>query len=273
MVLTACPAGSGQAPPGQTVPRYAQTPPGQAVPGYPQVPPGQAVPPPAAAAAASPLDEPLRLIAQAGEAYRGVRDYTCLFVKRERLRGQLQPENLMEMKVRTQPFSVYFHWASPATFAGQQACYVDGRNGGMMRVHSNGIAGVVGFVTLDPRDPRAAQNSRHTITEAGIGNLIERFRQRWEVERRLNQTQIRVAQYLYNQRPCTRVEAIHPANTGQFYAYRSVVYFDNGTHLPIRVEAYDWPRPGAPAGGDLLESYSYVNLRLNVGLSDRDFNY
>src|SRR5262249_11910512 len=55
----------------------------------------------------SPMDEPLDLIHKAQEAYRGVHDYTCLLIKRERINGVLPPDNVMEMKVRTQPFSVY----------------------------------------------------------------------------------------------------------------------------------------------------------------------
>jgi hypothetical protein len=203
-----------------------------------------------------------------------VRDYTCLFIKRERLRGQLQPDNLIDMKVRTQPFSVYLRWLGPKAFEGQEACYATGRNNGMMRVHSTGLASVAGFVTLDTRDPRVMQNSRHTITEAGIGNLIAVLAQRWEMERRLNKTQVAVAEYTYAQRPCTRVELVHREPiAGPATFARSVVYFDKANHLPIRVENYDWPRPGGSPEGDLLESYSYVNLRTNVGLTDAVFNH
>jgi hypothetical protein len=195
-------------------------------------------------------------------------------IKREHLRGQLQPDNVIEMRVLTQPFSVYLHWLAPAGVGGQEACYVTGRNNGMMRVHSTGLAGVVGFVSIDPRDPRATQSSRHAITEAGIGHLIDRFAERWEMERRINKTEVRLGEYSYNQRPCTRVETIHPDRRGgEFLFYRSVVYFDKEHHLPIRVESYDWPRQGGPAEGDLLESYSYINLRFNVGLTERSFSY
>lgn len=228
---------------------------------------------PAPTAAANAMDEPLRLIATARQAYQGTRDYSCLFIKRERLRGQLQTENLIAFKARTQPFSVHLRWLGPKQFVGQEACYVAGRNNGMMRARSNGLLGAVGFVSLDPRDPRAMENSRHTITEAGLGNLIERFGEGWELDRRANRTQVRVAEYEYNKRRCTRVEAIHLDNNGQSQFYRSIVYFDSTTKLPIRVENYDWAKPGTAAGGDLLEEYSYVDLRLNVGLSDRDFNY
>jgi hypothetical protein len=222
---------------------------------------------------AAPADQALRILGDASRAYQGVRDYTCLFIKRERLRGQLQPDNLVEMKVRTQPFSVYLRWLAPKDIEGQQACYVAGRNAGQMRVHATGLAGVAGFVSLDLRDPRVMQNNRHTIDEAGIGNLIMRLGRRWEASRGANTTQFRLAEYVYNQRPCVRVETLHAQHaSGGYDVYRTVVYFDKEHRLPVRVENYDWPRAGGDPAGDLLESYSYVNLRLNAGVPEATFN-
>src|SRR5262249_52502786 len=151
-----------------------------------------------------------RLIARAGAAYAGVRDYTCLLIKRETLGGRLSPDAVMTMKVRTRPFSVYLRWHAPRDLAGQEVCYVAGRNNGQMRVHPNGLLGALGFVSLDVNDPRARETSRHSITEAGIGNLIERYAQGWQMERRLGRTQVRLGTYGYNGRRCTRVETIHP---------------------------------------------------------------
>jgi hypothetical protein len=134
--------------------------------------------------------------------------------------------------------------------------------------------GAVGFVTLDLKDPRAMQTNRHTLSEAGIGNLIERIAQNHELERRLNQAEVRVAEYTFNRRPCVRLEATHPAGaTGPFYCYRCVTYFDTETKLPVRFEAYDPPKPGGDPGGELLECYSYVDLRFNLNLSDAAFNH
>ena len=231
-------------------------------------------PAPVPVAAGGPLEPALRLISQARQSYQNVNDYTCLFIKRERLRGQVQPENLIDMKVRTHPFSVYLRWLKPAASAGQEVCYVTGRYNGMMRVHSTGLLGTVGFVSMDPRDPRALETSRHSITEAGIGNLIERYGQAWELENRLKQTQVRVQEYEYNRRRCTRVETVHASNAGQQIPfYRSVVYFDLENHLPIRVENYDWPRSAPDPASGLVESYSYVNLRTNPGLGDAVFTH
>jgi hypothetical protein len=233
---------------------------------------GQVAQPAAAPGAPSMLDEPLRLMQLARQSYQGVRTYTCLLIKRERVRGQLEADQVIRMRVRTQPFSVYLRWQDPRQMAGQETCYVAGRNNGMMRVHGVGLAGLAGWVSLDPRDPRVLEHSRHTITEAGLGNLLDRYGRRWEEERKLNQTQVRLANFTYDNHLCRRVETIHPAG-GPFTFYRSMVYFDTATHLPIRVENYDFPRPRGNPDGDLAEMYSYAGLSLNVELGEEAFNY
>lgn len=255
-----------------TVAALASTAPGTAAP--------QAAPPAAPPAVSPmmapghPMEEAVRLISEAARAYASVRDYTCLFIRREQIQGRVQADNLISMKVRTQPFSIYLRWLGPPSLVGQEACYVVGKNNGDMRVHATGFRGAFGFVSVRPDDPRVMQNSRHPITDAGIGRLIERYQQRWEQERQLGRTEVRIAEYDYDHRRCVRVETTHPDMTsGQYYAYRTIMYFDKETHLPIRVESYDGPHPGGPATTQLLESYSYVNLKLNVGLTDDVFQH
>ncbi|MBY0525016.1 MAG: DUF1571 domain-containing protein [Gemmataceae bacterium] len=238
-------------------------------PGSSQTPVAAPLPP-----AASPLDNPLRLLAEAKQAYQGVRDYTCLFVKREQVRGQTLPENVMTMKVKTQPFSVYLRWQAPKNLEGQEVCYVVGKNNGQMRVHSSGVLGIAGWVSLDLNDPRALETSRHTIAEAGIGNLIDKYTERWTAERPIGRSEVKMAEYDFAKRRCIRVDVTHPGSKpGEFYAYRGVLYVDKETKLPIRSECYDWPRQGGPPDGDLLECFSYVDLKLNVGVPAEAFNY
>jgi hypothetical protein len=142
-----------------------------------------------------------------------------------------------------------------------------------MRAKAAGLAGAVGFLTLDPTDPRAMKQSRHAITDTGIGHLIETVAHGHEVAHRLppDQVMTRFADYAFQQKPCTRMEAIYLVNNGQFYCHRSVVYFDKATKLPIRFEAYDWPAPGSNPNGELLECYNYIDLKFNVGLTDAAF--
>ena len=233
-------------------------------------PMGQTAP---AAATTSPMDEPVRLIHEAQQAYQQVRDYTCILIKNENA-SQQTVYHQIEMKVRVQPFSVYLRWLAPRSEVGQEVCYVAGRNEGKMRVHPKGVLGAVGFISLDPNDPRVRQTSKRSITEAGIGNMIERFARAWENERRLNlTTEVSVAEYAYDGRRCIRAETRHPTNPdGHFLYYRDVVYFDKETHLPIRLEFYDWPRQQGDTG-KLVEVYSFTKMRINVGLGDEVFNH
>lgn len=221
----------------------------------------------------SPLDEPLRLLAESRTAYANVHDYTCTLVKRERINGVMQADNVVAMKARTEPFSVHFKWQEPKAMAGQEACYVAGLHEGKMRVKPAGFLGAVGFVTLAPDDPRAQQTSRRNITQAGIGNLIERVGMAWEAERRLGKPAVRIGEFEYNKRRCIRVETVNSGLAGSAVpCARSLIYFDKENRLPIRIECFDWPGPnGEP--GQLYEVYSFVNLRLNVGLPDEVFNH
>jgi hypothetical protein len=224
-------------------------------------------------AGASPLDEPLRLVAEARRAYAAVRDYRCTLIKKERMDGQPFEDNVMTLSVRAEPFSVDLQWLKPDDLVGQEACYVAGRNGGQMRAKSSGFLGAIGFISLDPNDAQAKATSRHAITEAGIGNLIERIAADWEQERRLGLTKVRLAEYDYNHRRCTRVELTRPSDAeGRVACGRTLVYFDHETHLPVRIECYDWPRRAGDSG-ELLEVYSYAHLKLNVGLGDEVFNH
>ena len=49
------------------------------------------------------------------------------------------------------------------------------------------------------------------------------------------------------------------------------IYVDQQYNLPIRYEAYDWPKePGAEP--QLIEEYTYLDLKLNNGFTDADFD-
>lgn len=222
----------------------------------------------------SPMDEPLRLLAEACQSYAAVKDYSCLMIKREQVNGEIQPDNVIQMRVRTEPFSVSLRWQEPKNLVGQEACYVAGRYGGKLRVKGSGALGLFGFVSLDPNDARIKAASRYSITEAGIGNLLKRFTTGWENERQLGLTQVHLAEYDFNKRKCVRVETIHPRNAeGKFLFYRNVVYFDRQHKLPLRVECYDWPVNADDTQGKLVEVCSYAHLKLNVGLPDEVFDH
>ncbi|HEX4589977.1 MAG TPA: DUF1571 domain-containing protein [Gemmataceae bacterium] len=236
--------------------------------------PGGVVPASQSVAAAPPQgDRSGQLLAEARASFTRVKDYMGTMVKEERVGGQMQPEQYISIRVRQQPFSVYLKWTGPKQFEGQEAMYVSGKNDNKVKARGSGFAGIVGYVSLDPADPRALKQSRHTITDTGIGHLIETLTRGHEMDRRApaGQTQVSFREFMFQQKPCTGMETVHRANTGQFYCYRTVVYFDKQTKLPVRFEAYDWPAAGGTPGGEKLECYSYVDVKFNVGLTDAAF--
>ena len=219
----------------------------------------------------TPIARALASIDQCQLRYRNIRDYTCTFSKRERIKGQLTPLYVLMMKVRTQPRSIYVKTRQPSP--GREAIYVVGQNDGKVLAHDVGLNKLLaGTVRLEPTGGRAMADCRHPISEAGIGPLLDTLQTRWSSE--LDPSECVVAfrdAQLVGTRRCTMIEATHPHQQPEFLFYRVRLFIDDELGLPIHFEAYDWPgSPLAPA--EMVEEYTYSDLRLNVGLSDLDFD-
>ncbi|MGE5755935.1 MAG: DUF1571 domain-containing protein [Planctomycetaceae bacterium] len=235
--------------------------------------PVHAASPPATAsvAATDPIALAKRAILDCQARYAQVHDYTCTFLKRERINGRLMPQHIMAMKVRSRPLSVYFKFQTPNR--GREAIYVAGRNSGKVVAHDVGIGKfLAGTMHLDPHGSMAMEDCRHPVTEAGIGALIDTVAKHWAVELTPEESvitfhpNIRVGNH-----PCTMIESDHPRHRPHFLFYKVKLYVDHEHGLPIRFEAYDWPKhPGAAP--ELIEEFTYLDLKTNVGLRDHDFD-
>ena len=131
---------------------------------------------------------------------------------------------------------------------------------------------IAGTVLLDPRSRRAMTDNRHPITDAGIGNLINTLVHRWGLEMQPGETVVTITPKVkVGDRVCTMIDSTHPQKSPRFLFRTAKVYIDQELNLPIRFEAYDWPhRQGQQP--ELMEEYTYSGLRLNVGLSQVDFD-
>ncbi len=119
-----------------------------------------------------------------------------------------------------------------------------------MRVHSHTLGNglLAGWISIEPNDPRVLEHSRHNIYEAGLGNLIDQTIKHWEMENKLGKTQVKMAEYTCNNRRSIRIETTRSERLQNFYCYRSVLYVDAETKMPLRTENYDWPRGWARGG-------------------------
>ena len=70
---------------------------------------------------------------------------------------------------------------------------------------------------------------------------------------------------------CTLLEVVHPVQRPHFDFHIARIYIDDELRIPIRFASWEWP---AVAGGSpqLLEEFTYLNIKLNVGLTDLDFD-
>ncbi|MBN9121619.1 MAG: DUF1571 domain-containing protein, partial [Planctomycetes bacterium] len=87
-----------------------------------------------------------------------------------------------------------------------------------------------------------------------------------------NPVEVYAGDFQFAGRNVTRYEIFTRRPHAFRYAHRMLVYVDKETKLPVRYEAYDQPKSGA-AVGDLLEAYSFSDVKLNVGLGENSFEY
>jgi hypothetical protein len=202
-----------------------------------------------------------------------VKDYTATLVKRERVDGDLTEYEYMFTKIRHQPFSVYMYFLKPADKVGREVIYVAGKNEGNLVAHEEqGIKKLIGPVSLKPNAPLAMQGNRYPITEVGIMNLTRRLIEVGESDRKYGECDVKhTPNAKVNGRVCTLVQVTHPVPRKNFRYHKALIYIDDELNIPIRFEAYDWP---SQEGGQpiLLEEYTYVNIKLNAGLTDADFD-
>ncbi|MDR3621641.1 MAG: DUF1571 domain-containing protein [Paludisphaera borealis] len=226
-------------------------------------------PPPTIAEA--PIVRAIRTMAECQARFDKVKDYTCTFYKRERIDGKLGVLHVLNMKVRNEPRSVYLKFDQP--HRGREAIYVEGRNKGRVLAHDVGLNKfLAGTLELEPRSTRAMQDCRHPITEAGIGSLIRTVSDRWTAELKNSESVVLFdADMRIGSARCLLIEAIHPDRGPDYVFHKVRLFIDSELGFPIRFEGYDWPKE---EGGEaeLMEEYAYDDVKLNVGLVDRDFD-
>jgi len=231
----------------------------------------------------TPLENALQRARRSLQVCReSVDDYTALLVKRERVGSTLGPHEYMTAKIRcrkvvdgrvVQPLSVYLGFVKPASIRGREVLYVEGQNNGNLIAHEGGFKGkFLPTVKLPPDGALAMRGQRYPMTEIGLENLLVKLIQRGEQARQLPDVQSEMKEGVtINDRPCTVLTVTQPTKRPELVFYKAKIYMDQQTNMPIRYVAYDWPaQPGQPL--EVIEEYNYLNLQLNVGLTDADFD-
>ncbi|GBD35218.1 hypothetical protein HRbin36_00324 [bacterium HR36] len=230
------------------------------------------------------LDRALELIHLAQNRLATIRDYRCQFLRKELIDGEWK-RNHVHLRIRHEPFSVYMEWISDeATKRGRKVVYHEQLKEKMLvRLP---LIGIVREMEL--QSSIRMKESRYTVAQAGIQHLTNRLAERWEREKQLGLTkvemqdvelEVQVGQQTFRQ-PCVCITTLHPSahrDTFQregFLYHRTCVYFAKdgpAASLPIQLRGYNWPADNSDGEGPLVEESTYLNLELNVGLTDKDF--
>jgi negative regulator of sigma E activity len=163
----------------------------------------------------------------------------------------------MEMLFR-KPQDVKFMWIAPKK--GQKAVFLKGQNDDKLRARKGGLLSMVA-VNLDPLGDRAMEDNRHPITQAGIGYLIQRTLE--DIAK--GQYELKyLGDEPLDDRPCYHIEFTSKGAKGYHYGLKTEFWIDKELKLPIQSKHFDYDNRW-------IETYSYGQLKLNVGLRDSDF--
>jgi hypothetical protein len=229
-----------------------------------------------------PLDPVLEFAHEVLASIRtNVNDYTGKLVKRERIGGKLGGEVQMEFKIRSpkeasagrpaQPLSVYLLFLEPWSARGREVIWVEGRNDNKLTAHEGGFKNLL-RVQLDPNGMLAMIDNKYPITEVGLTKLVEKLIEKGERDRLLGPCEVRIIEgEKVGDRTCRLIQVTHPEPDDRFDFHIAQIFIDTERLIPLRYAAFMWP---ANSGEEppLEEEYTYLDVQLNVGLSDIDFD-
>jgi hypothetical protein len=210
-----------------------------------------------------------------------VSDYTCILVKRERVEGMVSSYQYMHAKIRQEkkegdkvvvPLSVFLSFLKPERMEGREVLFVENQNQGDLIARRGGRRSPNMTVQLPPDHPMAMDGNRYPVNEIGFQNLTKRLIEVLENEQKFNSGVIDIfPDAKVDGRKCTHFRLTHSTPRPDLAYCKAEVSVDDELGIPVYFRSFDWPaKEGDPPR--LLEEYYYKSVKLNVGLTDQDFD-
>jgi len=206
---------------------------------------------------------------------RSIRDYTVTFTKQERIGGKLRPEQQIDVRFKDEPFSVFMYWVRNPDKA-RRVIYVQGQ-----RVDEQGrelalaepegaIARLlVPSIALPIKGSEAQATSRRTIDQFGFENALELIIKYCRLAEAEGGFELRyVGDGTVGDRQTYVLERVLPyaGENGTYPDRRAIVHLDKQWLIPLSTHCY-----ADDGKSELLASYVFTDVCLNVGLTDQDF--
>ena len=213
------------------------------------------------------LQEQVRLLQAGLDRLKKSPGYACTLQMQERVNGNLQSEDELEMAIRHAPFSVSLKWPDGT----QRVVFVEGENDGQMVVSFGGWKRILGRVKLDPQSERAMSRARYPITEAGLWKLSERLLEYRKRDLGLDKgvtCTMRSGEPI-DGRECYKFVVEYESPEVEPVYRRSIIHIGKDLSLPVQVENFTWgERPGDEP---LIERYVYRDLDFDAKLTGTEF--
>ncbi len=192
-----------------------------------------------------------------------IQDYTCTFVKRERIKGKTGRAQVIAVKFMDQPFSVAMRWRKNAPIS-DRCLFVEGEHDGNILLRPKGLLSVIGTVRRKPDSKDVMAKTLKPITLFGFRRGLEKMIEVYETADTNGDLVARLAgQMDVSGRPTVVLERLLPVGK-DYPAYRTKIYIDTERLIPICIEAWDWD-------GELIGRYIYKDIVFNVGFTSDDF--
>jgi hypothetical protein len=190
-------------------------------------------------------------------SYAKVNDYTCFLHRKDLVRGVLKEHTTVLFKFK-KPGRYYMKWEKDKI----EAIYAEGKYKNNMVIHGGLL---FKFVSIAVKPEAALKYNRHTIREADIGHVLTLFETNYNKALKNKDAAIVLEEEeVLDGRSTWRFKAVFPEGR-DYYGHIVYIHIDKELSLPIKIAAYGWK-------GELLEQYYYENLKVNVGLTEDEFD-
>jgi hypothetical protein len=209
--------------------------------------------------------DPLALLEPMEAAYARVQSYTARFVRQEVVDGTLRPREEALLKFQ-RPGRIYLRWTAGRP-AGREILFVPGQNGDRMLVREPGLLASLATIVMAPDSPRVLEESRHPVTDIGIGRLISLILDNARRAAAAGELEARdLGASTGPEGPGRSVEVLLPTRADKgYYCHRLALVIGESSGLPVRAVVYDW-------ADRMVAEYAYLDLKLDPSLEARDFD-
>ncbi len=195
-------------------------------------------------------------------------DYECTLVKQERIKGVLKPEQVISVRFMNRPFSVAMAWSDETAPMGDRVLYIEGKYNNQMLVRPTNkfFRALVGTARRDPNGKDVRNNTLRPVNmfgfERGMESLLKVYRKAKE-NGDLTEDFGGYAD-VAGRRTIVLVRHLPPKD--DYPAAKTLIYIDLEYLVPVGIEGFGWAEEK-----ELLCSYVYKDLKLNVDLTEDDF--